>query len=166
LKDKNPQLKEDSAQRIDMTELMIIILGILILIGLIGAYYIGYKLGKFRQNKYWEEQLPLHRKEAILKSRSVLGGQFSEQLAPFLPDFKYLPTECKFMGKPVDLIIFKGMDDKKIEEIIFMEIKSGKSKLNSSEKSLKETIQNKRVKWEEYRIPEGLTKIDEKSKLL
>jgi len=35
-----------------------------------------------------------------MKSRAVLGGQFSEQLAPFLPDFKYLPTECRFVGKP------------------------------------------------------------------
>lgn len=136
----------------------IIKLIILSLIGLTIAYYIGYKLGKLKQNRYWEEQLPLHRKEAILKSRSVIGGQFSEQLAPFMPDFKYLPTECKFMGKPIDLIVFKGLDEKQIEEVIFMEIKSGKSKLNNSQKSLKETIQNKRVKWEEYHIPYKLTK--------
>ena len=88
----------------------------------------------------------------------MLGGQFSEQLAPFLPDFKYLPTECRFMGKPVDLLVFKGMDEKKIEEVVFVEVKSGKAKTSPVEKSLKETIEKKKVRWEEYRIPDELTK--------
>ena len=136
----------------------IIILLIIFLIGLIIAYYFGYKNGVFKRDKYWESEIPLHRKDAILKSRAVIGGQFSEQLSPFLPDFKYLPTECRFIGKPVDLIVFRGMDSKNIEEVVFIEVKSGNSKTSPSEKKLKETIENKRVRWEEYRIPEELTK--------
>jgi predicted Holliday junction resolvase-like endonuclease len=135
----------------------IIIAGITFLIGLVLAYWIGYKFGAFRKNKYWESELPLHRKDAILKSRAVLGGQFSEQLAPYLPDFEYLPTECRFIGKPIDFIVFKGMDEKNINEIIFIEVKSGKAKLSSSERKLRDAIQNKKVKWVEYRIPEDLT---------
>jgi predicted Holliday junction resolvase-like endonuclease len=50
------------------------------------------------------------------------------------------------------------MDEKKIEEVVFVEVKSGKSKLTEHEKNLKETIEKKRVRWEEYRIPEELTK--------
>ncbi len=87
-----------------------------------------------------------------------MGGQFSEQLAPFLPDFKYSPTECRFMGKPIDLIVFRGMDEKKIDEIVFVEVKSGNAKISPVEKSLKEAIEKKRVRWEEYRIPDDLTK--------
>jgi len=135
-----------------------IILVIIFLIGLFVAYWLGQKAGSFRRDKFWEAEIPLHRKDAILKSRAVLGGHFSEQLAPFLPNFKYLPTECKFMGKPIDLIVFKGMDNKEIEEIVFVEVKSGKSKITSVEKSLKKAIENKKVKWEEYRVPEELTK--------
>ena len=135
-----------------------IILVILFLIGLFVAYWLGQKAGSFRRDKFWEAEIPLHRKDAILKSRAVLGGHFSEQLAPFLPNFKYLPTECRFMGKPIDLIVFKGMDNKEIEEIVFVEVKSGKSKITSVEKSLKKAIENKKVKWEEYRVPEELTK--------
>ncbi len=135
----------------------IIIGGIVFLIGLIIAYWIGYKFGAFRKEKFWEEQIPAHRREAILKSRAVLGGHFSEQLAPYLPDFEYLPTECRFVGKPIDFIVFKGMDKKDINEVVFVEVKSGKAKLSSSEKKLKEAINKKRVKWVEYRIPEGLT---------
>lgn len=132
---------------------------IVFLIGLIIAYWVGYKFGAFRKNKYWEAELPAHRKQAILKSRAVLGGQFSEQLAPYLPDFKYLPTECRFVGKPIDFLVFKGMDKKEIDEVVFVEVKSGKSKLSSSEKKLKDAIEKKKVKWIEYRIPEDITKL-------
>ncbi|MDP3987122.1 MAG: Holliday junction resolvase-like protein [Nanoarchaeota archaeon] len=102
--------------------------------------------------------MPGHRKDAIMKSRAVLGGHFSEQLAPYLPDFNYLPTECKFLGKPVDFLVFNGMDEKNIREVVFVEVKSGVSRLSPSEKSLKEAIENGRVRWEEYRIPEDVTK--------
>ncbi len=136
----------------------IIITIILFLIGLAIAYWIGYKTGAFRKDKYWEAELPGYRKDAIMKSRAILGGQFSEQLAPYLPNFEYLPTECRFIGKPIDFLVFKGMDKKEIEEVIFVEVKSGKSKLSSSEKKLKKAIEEKKVKWEEYKIPEGITK--------
>ena len=141
-----------------MADITTIILAIVFLIGLGVAYWIGQKSGHAKREKYWLEQLPIHRKEAIMKSRSVIGGQFSEQLAPYLPNFPYLPTEVKFIGKPIDFLVFKGMDDKQIEEVIFVEVKSGKSKINNHEKRLKDVIDKKRVKWVEYRIPEEVTK--------
>ena|SRR4030042_3394489 len=135
-----------------------IIIGIVVAVIIIAiAYWVGYKSGAFRRDKYWEEQIPEYRKDAIMKSRAVLGGQFSEQLAPYLPDFEYLPTECRFIGKPIDFIVFKGMDEKKIDEVVFVEVKSGNAKLNQHEKNLRDTIQKKKVKWVEYRIPEELT---------
>jgi len=131
------------------------------LISIFLSYFIGKKISKFQRDKYWEKQLPLHRKEAISKSRSIIGGQFSEQLAPFLPNFKFSPTECKFLGKPIDFIVFNGLDKKEINEITFVEVKSGNSKLTPTEKKLKNAIENKKVKWEEYQIPKDLTKNEE-----
>ncbi len=131
---------------------------LLVLIAIVIAFIVGRKAGEYSKHKEWEKALPDYRKEAIAKSRAVLGGQFSEQLAPFLPNFNYLPTEARFIGKPIDFLIFKGMDEKKIEEVVFVEVKSGKSKLTEHERNLKETIEKKRVRWEEYRIPEELTK--------
>jgi len=138
---------------------------VVFLIGLVIAYYLGRKNGIFQRDRYWEGELPGYRKEAIMKSRAVLGGQFSEQLAPYLPNFEYLPTECRFIGKPIDFVVFKGMDGKDINEVVFVEVKSGKSGLSPAEKKLKETIKKKKVRWEEYRIPEELTKKDDEKKL-
>jgi len=132
-----------------------VILGIiLLLVGLV----LGYVIGKLLTDKRWEDRLKEIREEAIKRSRAVLGGQFAEQLAPYLPDFPFSPTEARFMGKPIDLIVFKGMDEKDIQEVIFVEIKSGKSRLNTHEKKLAEAIKAKKVRWVEYRIPEEVTK--------
>lgn len=115
---------------------------------------IGFLIGKYIARKEHEETIPEIRETAIKQSRAVLSGQFSEQIAPYMPDFPFKPTEARFIGKPVDFIVFKGMDEKKIEQVVFVEIKSGKSQLSNAEKSLKETIKNKNVYWNEYNVPE------------
>jgi len=148
---------DDSEVLIKMDIITIIII-IIFLIGLFIAYKVGSKAGSFRRDKWWEGEIPSYRKDAILKSRAVLGGHFSEQLAPFLPNFPFKPNECLFMGKPIDLIVFQGMDEKNINKITFVEVKSGKARLSPQEKNLKEAIEKKRVNWVEYRIPEALTK--------
>ncbi|MEX0920813.1 MAG: Holliday junction resolvase-like protein [Candidatus Pacearchaeota archaeon] len=142
-----------------MVDLNNIIFLAIFLLGLAIAYFLGNRVGAKNRDVHWEtELLPNHRKDAIMRSRAVLGGQFSEQLAPFLPDFPYKPTECRFLGKPIDLIVFEGMDDKEISEVVFVEVKSSGSRLSFSEKKLKDAVKNKRIRWEEYRIPKNLTK--------
>lgn len=134
-----------------------LVLGILIL-GILIGYFLGHKIGVVRRDRHWELQIPEHRKDAIAKSRAVLSGMFSEQLSPYLPGFPFKPNEVRFLGKPIDFIAFKGIDDRKVDEVVFVEVKSGKAKLNQTEKSLKDAIKKKKVRWEEYRVDEDITK--------
>ncbi len=120
--------------------------------------FIGYLIGTWAGKRRLEEEREAIREDAIKRSRAVLGGQFSEQLAPFLPDFPYSPTECRFIGKPIDFIVFKGMDEKEITEVKFVEIKSGKAGMSTPERKLRDVIKERKVSWEEYRIPEHITK--------
>jgi predicted Holliday junction resolvase-like endonuclease len=93
------------------------------------------------------------REDAVKKSRAVLGGQFGEQIAPFLPDFPCNPGDVRFVGKPVDFVAFPGSaEGKQIEEIFFIEVKSGKSELSLREKQIKSAVEKGRVKFLEYRI--------------
>ena len=130
-------------------ETIILIISLLLAIFL---FYIGYVLGKIVKDQEWIDMLPKIRQDSIKKSREVLSGQFSEQLAPFLPNFSYSPTECRFIGKPIDFIVFKGIDNKEPEEIIFVEVKSGKSKLSTTERKLRDIIKEKKIRWEVYRV--------------
>tara|TARA_Y100000310_G_C20325569_1_gene642811 strand:- start:262 stop:678 length:417 start_codon:yes stop_codon:yes gene_type:complete len=134
-------------------EIIHIFIIVLIFIALYIGFIIGRNIQKLKSNIDHKQKIPEIRKEAISKSRAVLSGQFSEQLAPYLPDFEYKPTEVRFIGKPIDFLVFRGLDEKKVKEVVFVEVKSGESKLSSVEKSLKETIENKKIKWEEYRVP-------------
>ena len=139
---------------------VILIIGLLLFILLA-----GYLIGRHVTQKKFEEKIPELREDAIKQSRAVLSGQFSEQIAPYFPDFPYKPTEARFIGKPIDFIVFKGMDEKKIDEVIFVEVKSGQGQLSKVEKTLKSTIENKQTSWYEYKVPEEVTKSKAKKHL-
>jgi predicted Holliday junction resolvase-like endonuclease len=116
---------------------------------------IGVRYGRRREAADWEaHRLPETVKARLRQSRAVIGGLVSEQLAPLLPGFPFDPGDCRFMGKPVDFIVFKGMNGKDISEVVFLEVKSGVGRnLNGQEKRLREVIQAGRVRWEEFDIP-------------
>jgi len=138
---------------------MVETLTILLIVGVAVLFLaIGYVIGKKIAKHNFEDSIQDIRDNAVARSRSVLAGQFSEQLAPYLPNFPFKPTEARFIGKPIDFLVFQGMDEKNIDEVIFVEVKSGKATLNAHEKKLKEVIKEKKVRWVEYRIPEDLTK--------
>lgn len=127
-----------------------------VVIALVIGYLIGHIIGTRRRERLWQGQIETHRHDAITRSRAVLAGQFSEQLAPYLPDFPFKPTECKFIGKPVDFLVFHGLDERNVTGVSFVEVKSGKSKLSGTESSLKDAIMNGKVQWVDYRVPDDL----------
>lgn len=93
------------------------------------------------------------RKDAVKRSKAVIGGQVAEQIAPFLPDFPANPSDARFIGKPVDFIVFSGLSEtEKIDEILFVEVKTGKSALNEREKEVKKAVEKGNVRYVEYRI--------------
>jgi hypothetical protein len=132
--------------------------GIIVLALLIAAaLFLMYEIGRPVGEKTATDKFPEQKKAAVRRSRSALSGMFAEQLAPYLPNFPFSPTEAKFIGAPIDFLVFRGMDDRRIEEVIFVEAKSGSARLNHNEHSLKETIDNKRVRWHEYHVPAPVT---------
>ena len=126
------------------------IVGVAVGIALIA---LAFLLGRALQRRKDREEARQARKVFETRSRATLKGQLSEQLAPYLPGFPYSPSEARFIGKPVDFLIFEGMDQKDIRNVVFVEVKSGKSRLSPQERKLRDAIENKRVSWHEYRVP-------------
>jgi len=50
-------------------------------------------------------------KDAVKKSKAVVAGKVAEQIVPFLPEFKYNPKDARFIGSPIDFIVFDGLDE-------------------------------------------------------
>jgi len=140
---------------------LIVIITAVAILGIFMVYY-STRLrfeSKFRQwqeteKLRWEEERERAIREAITQSRAVLGGKFTEQLAPYLPEFNYDPTEARFIGSPIDLIVFPGLARGEPEEIVIMEIKTGKtSQLTPQERKIRQLIEDGMVRWELLQKP-------------
>jgi len=89
------------------------------------------------------------RQAAINQSRAVLSGRFVEQMAPYLPEFKYDPTEARFIGSPIDLVVFPGLATGDPQEVVIMEIKTGREcRLTPQQNKIRQLIEDGMVRWE------------------
>lgn len=58
-----------------------------------------------------QERIRKEREDALDRSRATLKGRIAEQMTPLLPEFiaKYEPADARFVGSPIDYVIFKGI---------------------------------------------------------
>lgn len=99
-----------------------------------------------------EDETDSIRKDAIAKSISVVRGKVTEHLVPYLGPFPYDPRDCRFLGAPIDLLVFDGLYGDGLKDIVFLEVKTGKASLSPREKSVREAINAGRVRWEQVRV--------------
>ena len=91
--------------------------------------------------------------------RATVKGQIAEQMYPILPSCPYLLSDMRFIGHPIDYIIFDGLTDAKdnsgeIKEVIFADIKTGKASLSTHQRAIRDAIKEGRVRWLTIRADE------------
>ena len=106
-----------------------------------------------------QQALAQAQKRSVNTSRAVLKGKMAEQFAPILPEFQYLPSDAKFLGDPVDYVVFDGYTDLrdgqgKVDdiEIVLIDIKSGGARLTKGQQAIAQAIQQGRIRFETIRI--------------
>ena len=94
------------------------------------------------------------RQDAIKKSQAVTIGKVTEHILPFFSGvFPYNPKEARFIGSPIDLVVFDGMEtDLENISVHFIEVKTATSSLTPKQRAIKYAILNKRVEWKELRV--------------
>jgi predicted Holliday junction resolvase-like endonuclease len=99
------------------------------------------------------------RKDSVERSRSTLKGQIAEQLAPLLPGFRYLPADARFLGDPVDYVVFGGYTGIRdggaaadTMDIVLLEVKQGTSALSGTQRAIARSVEEGRVRFEVLRI--------------
>ena len=105
------------------------------------------------------QNVELAKKRSVNTSRAVLKGKMAEQFAPFFPEFTYLPSDAKFLGDPVDYVVFSGYSEfreglKSADEIevVLIDIKSGQARLTKGQQAIAQAIEQGRVRFETIRI--------------
>jgi len=92
------------------------------------------------------------RRDAVKRSLAVTVGKVHEQLVPWLPDFHFNPKDARFLGTPVDFIVFDGLDEGDVRRVVFVEIKTGGSELSARERRVRDAVRDGRVVWVEHRV--------------
>jgi predicted Holliday junction resolvase-like endonuclease len=91
------------------------------------------------------------RQDAVQRSLAVTTGKVVEQLVPYLPDFRFNPKDARFLGTPVDFVVFDGLDQGALRRVVFVEVKTGTADLTARERLIREVVQAGRVEWEVLR---------------
>ncbi len=87
------------------------------------------------------------RKDAAAKSQSTLVGKITEHFIPYLPDFSYNPQDARFLGSPIDFIVFDGLSEGALRKIVFIEVKTNAGSLTVRERQIRDAINEKAVEW-------------------
>lgn len=106
-----------------------------------------------------QQALATAKKRSVNSSRAVLKGKMAEQLAPIMPQFQYLPSDAKFLGDPIDYMVFDGYTEFRDDggaaeniEIVLIDIKSGGARLSKGQQAIAQAIREGRVRFETIRI--------------
>jgi predicted Holliday junction resolvase-like endonuclease len=67
----------------------------------------------------------MRRAQSRLLSRTSRYGVGGENVAPWMLGFPYELRAASFLGKPVDYLVFDGLDEGELREIVFVEVKTG-----------------------------------------
>lgn len=126
---------------------------ILFLTGLIIGIFLTYYFLKERAKTWFEEWKTQYenkiRKDVIKRSRAALKGKVGEQFAPLSPTFDHEPSDARFIGSPVDYVIFEGHSEENPKGVTFADIKTGKSaRLTPLQRRFKEVVEEGKVNWE------------------
>lgn len=100
----------------------------------------------------WKKENEKHiRKDAASKSRSTVTGKIAEHFSPYLPDFPYNPQDARFLGAPIDFIVFDGMSNGEVKDVVLVEVKTNKGSLSQRERQIRDIVNEGKVKWIQVR---------------
>jgi len=92
------------------------------------------------------------RRDAVRRSEAVTTGKVVEQLVPILPDFPFNPRDARFLGSPVDFVVFDGLSEGDVRRVVFVEVKTGAAQLSTRERRVRDAVEAGRVAFLEHRF--------------
>ena len=91
------------------------------------------------------------REETARRSEAVLRGRITEQLAPLLATFAFEPADARFLGTPVDFVVFDGLTEvdsgraRALRSITFVDVKTGTAGLSTIQRRIRDCLAEGRV---------------------
>ncbi len=139
-----------------MDNLLLALAACAVVIAVTVAVRAYYALRSYKQRFRWtDDDLLDARRDSVARSHSTVSGKVQEHLAPLFPQFcaEFNPRDARFLGSPVDFVVFDGLDSGELDRVVFVEVKTGASALSKRERQVRQAIELGRVGWRELRLP-------------
>ena len=111
------------------------------------------KLYNYQQETIKKQLDDINKLISSKKQSEVRLGQISEHFAPLLKDFLYDSKNVRFLGSPIDFVVFEFEQEK----IVFIEFKTGNSKESSRQKTVRKIIESGNVEYKLMTVNEEVT---------
>src|SRR4029077_15087341 len=106
------------------------------------------------------------RRDAVRRSLAVVTGKVSEQLVPYWPQFPFQPRDARFLGAPVDFVVFDGLTEGAVRRVVVVEVKTegavrrlvcvevktGDARVSPRERGIRDAVDRGAVEWMELRV--------------
>lgn len=140
---------------------MVIVLGALLVLAVIAVIVL---LRRERDSAayralytYTSKDVEDAREHSVAISKGTTLGKAAEHLAPFLPELteNYTPGDWRFLGSPVDFVVFDGLANGTVQRVLLVEVKSGKSDLNPRQRHLRRAVRMRTLplEWLDVEMP-------------
>ena len=100
-----------------------------------------------------DKRVKAARADAVKRSKAVGHGFSSENLAPF-NQVRWVTKDFRHMGDPVDYLVVAGMSNVHalgakaiVDEVVLLDIKTGKAKLNTIQRRIRDAVVAGRVRF-------------------
>lgn len=131
------------------------LLAVVVLVAAVVVVRARTELRWYRQDHpYGEADVVAARADSLARSQSVVRGKVKEHLAPLLPEFaaEFEGRDARFLGSPVDFVVFDGLDEGEVRRVVFVEVKTGTSGLSRRERLVRDAVEDGRVEWRVLRL--------------
>lgn len=73
-----------------------------------------------------DDQEKAARGHSVATSAGVVRGNAAQHLAPFMPEMldRFQPGDWRFLGSPIDFIVFDGLTSDLVTQIVLVEVKT------------------------------------------
>jgi len=85
--------------------------------------------------------------DSVARSDAVLRGRITEQLAPLLDDFGFAPADARFIGTPIDFVVFDGLADVRagraaaLRRVVLVDVKTGGAGLSTLQRKVRACVE-------------------------
>jgi predicted Holliday junction resolvase-like endonuclease len=98
-----------------------------------------------------EKRKKLATEKAEITTKAVNVGKNLEKVLPTMRDFKWNVPDSKYLGDPIDLLVFNGLSMGNVSSLSFVEVKSGNASLNNHQKSIRDAIEDRKVSYKVFK---------------